>query len=281
MDGFFPAATLEQAYQERMDAAAAAAQTDAGYGSGAETTLTPEVKQAISDEVRRQLDEERAESQQISQGPAGTPSFLTDDSTHVFVVANALDVNSRWGECSLTEGDVLQMTMPPAPDAASADLTVLAGKPMDCRKGSLVSVSIPDLQDMQNHMRATLDQGLTDLQSRQGQNGIPAPPPAAQRPAVEAAYATAAPPPDPNVANELSQQAQAAQQAEGEVLQQAQSAPPPANAAPATITMGMTIDDVVALLGQPPTIANLGSKKTYFYGNMKVVFIDGKVTDVQ
>ncbi len=49
------------------------------------------------------------------------------------------------------------------------------------------------------------------------------------------------------------------------------AAPPPA------ISPGMTIDQVVALLGQPSTIANLGSKKVYAYPNQKVVFIDGKV----
>ena len=45
----------------------------------------------------------------------------------------------------------------------------------------------------------------------------------------------------------------------------------------------MSIDQVVALLGNPQQIADLGSKKTYFYtsANMKVIFTDGKVSDVQ
>ena len=58
--------------------------------------------------------------------------------------------------------------------------------------------------------------------------------------------------------------------------------PPPAPleqpaAPPPTISPGMTIDQVVALLGQPTTIANLGSKKVYAYPTQKVTFIDGKV----
>lgn len=269
------AMTLQDAYQQRMDAAAAA-QANTAYDSQA--ALTPDVKQAISDEVRRQLNQESAEA----QGPGqGGPSFLADNSSHVFVVANGLDVNSRFGECALTEGDVLQMTAPPPPNAAAADLAVLASKGQDCRKGSMVSIAIPDLQDMQNHMRETLDQGLADLQSRQGQGGIPAPPAAAQRPPVEAAYAAAAPPPDPNVANEVSQQAQAATQAESEVLDQAQAAPPAVTGAPTSVTLGMTIDQVIGVLGQPQVVGDLGSKKTYFYGNMKVIFTDGKVTDIQ
>jgi hypothetical protein len=56
--------------------------------------------------------------------------------------------------------------------------------------------------------------------------------------------------------------------------------PPPPDqpvAAPPTISPGMTIDQVVAALGQPARIANLGSKKIYMYPNLKVIFIDGKV----
>jgi len=57
--------------------------------------------------------------------------------------------------------------------------------------------------------------------------------------------------------------------------------PPPPDqpaAAPPAISPGMTIDQVVALLGQPQKIADLGSKKIYVYPNQKVTFIDGKVT---
>ena len=275
--------TLERAYQERMDAAAAQAGAGYTYSDGAQTALTPEVKQAISEEVRRQLDQERAESQAASQnqGDGAAPQFLSDNSTHVFVVASGFNVTSRWGECSLSEGDVLQMSAPPAPTAASADLTVLASKGQDCYKGSVVSVSIPDLQDMQNHMRSTLDQGLNDLQSKQGQGGIPMAPQAAQRGPVQTPYAAAAPPPDSNIADEVRQQSQTAQQAEGEVLSQAQDGSQTADNGPTTVTLGMSIEQVTALLGRPQVVADLGSKKTYFYGNMKVLFTDGKVTEVQ
>jgi hypothetical protein len=276
------ATTLQQAYeQQQMQAAAAAAQANAQYDSypAAQPALTPDVKQAIADEVHRQLDQERMESQ--SAAPAqGGPQFLADNSSHVFVVANALDVESPNGECPLTEGDVLQMPAPPPANSAMASLAVLASKGQDCRKGSVVSVAIGDLQEMQNHMRATLDQGLADLQSRQGQGGIPSVPPSANRPPVDAAYAAAAPPPDPNVASEVSQQAESAAQAESEALDQAQSAPA-AGAAPPSVTLGMSIDQVVGMLGQPLAVGDLGSKKIYSFNGMKVIFIDGKVADIQ
>jgi hypothetical protein len=50
---------------------------------------------------------------------------------------------------------------------------------------------------------------------------------------------------------------------------------------PKTITVGLTKDQVVAILGQPQKIVNLGTKEMYYYSDMKVIFLDGKVTDVQ
>ncbi|MFZ3214834.1 MAG: hypothetical protein WA192_02135 [Candidatus Acidiferrales bacterium] len=62
------------------------------------------------------------------------------------------------------------------------------------------------------------------------------------------------------------------------------AAPAPAAApaaAPKTIALGQTIDQVVGILGQPQKIVNLGSKQMYFYPDMKVIFTNGKVSDVQ
>jgi hypothetical protein len=60
---------------------------------------------------------------------------------------------------------------------------------------------------------------------------------------------------------------------------QAEQAPP--QAPPAQIQLGQTIDEVVAALGQPERIANVGSKKIYVYKDLKVTFVNGKVSDVQ
>jgi hypothetical protein len=59
-----------------------------------------------------------------------------------------------------------------------------------------------------------------------------------------------------------------------------QAAAQPA-AAPKTIALGQTTDQVVGILGQPQKIVNLGAKQMYFYPDMKVIFTNGKVTDVQ
>ncbi|MGB6905145.1 MAG: hypothetical protein WBD98_20105, partial [Acidobacteriaceae bacterium] len=59
----------------------------------------------------------------------------------------------------------------------------------------------------------------------------------------------------------------------------------PAPAAPAgpppTISIGQTIDQVTASMGQPTRIVDLGVKKIYVYKDMKVTFKAGKVSDVE
>ncbi len=69
---------------------------------------------------------------------------------------------------------------------------------------------------------------------------------------------------------------QGSNQAGGQA-QQPQQAPPP----PQQIEKGQTPDQVVAAIGQPDKIVNLGAKQIYVYKDIKVTFINGKVADVQ
>ena len=58
--------------------------------------------------------------------------------------------------------------------------------------------------------------------------------------------------------------------------------PPDAPAAPPqTLGLGMTVDQVVAILGQPQRMATVGTKQIYSYKDLKVTFVAGKVTDIQ
>lgn len=52
-------------------------------------------------------------------------------------------------------------------------------------------------------------------------------------------------------------------------------------AEPASIEKGQTPDQVQAALGKPDKIVNLGSKQIYVYKDLKVTFLNGKVSDVQ
>ena len=94
-----------------------------------------------------------------------------------------------------------------------------------------------------------------------------------------------------SISNEDAQQDQGAQQQGGDQGGQQQQAgqdqgqqQPAAQqpqAAPASIEKGMTTDQVEAAMGQPEKKVNLGSKQIYVYKDLKVTYLNGKVSDVQ
>ena len=282
------AQSLQDAYAEQAAANQAAMQQAAAQ----QVILTPEVKAMVAGEVKSELALENAEAQQNAQNqdidPAssGIARLLSDNQPHVFVAGASLDlVDTAGTECALSQGDVIEVAAPPPPDATAANAVILASKGgNECQKSDTVAVGFSDLQDMQNHLRETIDQGLGDLQAKQGQGGLPQAPASAQAPPAQAAFAAGAPPPDTSAGAEINQQTQAADQAEQEV---ASAAPAPAPGAPApppatvTVSLGQTIDEVTANIGPPARIIDLGAKKIYVYQDMKIVFQDGKVSDVQ
>ena len=298
--------TLRNAYQERSpepaDGQAAASSTQlapeavqpiAGetartLSAPAPAPLTAEVKQDITEEVRRQIALENSEaSAGINHSPdpdsSGIARMLADDTPHVFVVSAALDLASTAGECAVTEGDVLQLKPGTPPAAAAANLIVLASKGADCVRGAMVTVGVADLQDMQNRMRETIDQGLGYLQENQGRNGIPAAPVSAAQPPSQSGWGAIAPPPALDVTAELSQLAKEADLAEREVLK-SEPAPKPAHASapvPSASLMGKSPDQVKAMLGKPNSVVDLGAKKIYVFDDRRVTFTHGKATDIQ
>jgi hypothetical protein len=192
-------------------------------------------------------------------------------------------VDSAGAECATSAGDTLELTTPPPASVTSADLVVLSNKGgQECAKSDTVTVALADLQDMQNYMRENIDQGLQELQAKQGTGGLPAVPPSAKAAAVDVGFANEAPPPDPNGAAVVNQQLAEADRAEKEVVGQSQqeSGGNPATG-PTTIALGQSIWDVKASFGDPLTVIDLGSKKIYKYRDMKVTFMDGRVSDVE
>jgi hypothetical protein len=71
------------------------------------------------------------------------------------------------------------------------------------------------------------------------------------------------------------------QQGGGDQAAQQPAAQDQPAAEPASIEKGMTTDQVQAALGKPDKIVNLGSKQIYVYKDLKVTFLNGKVSDVQ
>jgi hypothetical protein len=283
--------SLAASYQAQVDAGQQPAQApDAA-------PVTPDIQAMIAEEVKRQLALANSESQVVAKdaepdpASSGIQRMLTDNIQHVFVAGHDLDlVDANGAECAVSEGDALQLTGPPAADATAATLVVLASKGgVECKKGTSVSVELVDLQDMQNHMRETLDTGMADLQAKSGKGGLPNLPASAKAAPTKAPFAADAPPPDPQAAQQINGQLADADKAEQEVTSAggpsdtpgAPAAPAAPAAPPEPITLGQTIDQVTSNLGQPKNILDLGAKKIYVYKDMKITFTGGKVTDIQ
>jgi len=185
-----------------------------------DTPITPEVKQAIAEEVQQQLAYENAAAAQPAQASTLTdlPQVMT--AGHVFVVSEPLNVvTTDQQSCGLSVGNVLQLVAPPAGDSPAANLSVVSSRKADCPAGLQVTISLNDLQEMQNNFRAQLDSGLQTMHDQQGKGGLPGAPNSAIAPP---------PMPGPDVPSDgtdveaaLQAQSQQAQAAESSVTQTA------------------------------------------------------------
>jgi hypothetical protein len=226
---------LQAAYAAQADAAAQAnanaqAQVPADYQSGggdqassggsggsAPVTLTPEVKQAIADEVKAEIAAEKdAAATPNPPEPTGdvVPAAL-DPAHRTFIVSAGLSETVADGtECSLSQGDVLTR-IDDNPDAnQNVKVLVSSSQKNDCAAGAQVSVAVNDLQDMHNAFREKIDDGLKTLADNQGKNGMPASPSTATT-AVPGAQVS----PDMDAAADMQKQQQDADAAEKEVAQ--------------------------------------------------------------
>lgn len=172
--------------------------------------ITPEVKHALTTEVARQVKIEALEAQQNDRNldpPAAQGSVvqtLADRQAHVFVVSASLDLSDPDGRrCSVSEGDVVQVTSDSRGDGSTVNAVILASKGgVECGRSAQVQVALQEVQEMQNHMRETIDQGLASTKM------------AKEVPSKVAAFATAAPPADANAESEIKQQQDIAAEAD-------------------------------------------------------------------
>jgi hypothetical protein len=181
-DGFDDASDDMSADDSAADA------TDAGTSDGssdretvradATTPISPELKAEIAEEVRQELANDNAEAVNPSQASFDTLPAALSTPNHVFVVSSDLDVTTTDQQlCALQAGDTLQLMTPAASDSGLVELRVASSKRKDCPAGVLVSVSVPDLQEMQNSLQANVEAGLGTLRDNQGRNGLPSAPP--------------------------------------------------------------------------------------------------------
>jgi hypothetical protein len=233
--------SLQAAYAARAeanaDAMASDAQASAGdNGSGGDAapaasagvSLSPEVKEAIAQEVKAQLAAQ--EAQAATQGgaaaannapaPSGasdqTPPPALDPANRTFVVDSDVTVVANGQECGLTSGDVVTRLSDTPDGDQNVTASVSATKKGDCPSGATVAVKVDDLQEMYNHFQETLTNGMGELAKKQGTNGMPKAPDASTE-----ASDIPAPAPDTTVAKTLQDQQQQADQTETQVKQEA------------------------------------------------------------
>jgi len=179
------AQTLSSAYQDRPATAPRdenLAQTD--------TAISPETKQLLAAQMQQMVaaGNKAAGDADPENNVTGELPDVVNHERAVFVVASTLDVSSENGECGLTPGDILQMDAPLPQDAVTADVRVISSKRMDCAASSKVTVSVQELQEMNNNLRQRVDEGMQVLRAKQGTDGLPPAPPDAIAPPPRPSY---------------------------------------------------------------------------------------------
>jgi hypothetical protein len=219
------AASLEDAYRARVEANM---EMQAGYYAG-QPGLTPDLKEAIAEEVNRRLRQEQAEAQMANAGVESNPFA---GGPHVYVADNTVEAMAGFGSCLITPGDVVELRGMPPLDATSKPVYMRAGERGGCPRGSTVMIAIQDLAEMQNHMRELVDRGLADLQRCQGQSGLPPMPADAAAPPRPVSWASQVQP-DAGAQNEINQVSNEAARVEQDTVNSTVEGPPPdANTAP-------------------------------------------------
>lgn len=215
-------APADQQQQDNGDA-------QASVQNSGSVTLTPEVKEAIAEEVKAQLAAQQAQAQQpassgtqqASSGAQPAPASdeappALDPAQRTFVVDTDLTVNADGQECQLTSGDVLTRLTDTADSDGNVNASVQGSKAKDCAAGKMVAVSVDDLQEMQNHFQQQLDDGMKQLAAKQGTGGLPKAPDTATT-----ASDVPPPPPDQSAGKTIDDQQAQADQTEAQVVKEA------------------------------------------------------------
>ena len=183
--------------------------------------ITPEMKEAIAEEVSRQL---AAEQQQgaspatpppAPSGAEAAPAAL-DPAQRLFVVSSDLTLSSTDGQpCELTAGDIITRLDDTPDNNNRVRVSVSTSKGNDCRVGSTLLAQVSDLQEMHNQVREQVDSGLKTLADNSGQGGLPAAPDTGT-----SAGEVPLPTPDASANSALQAQQQAANQTETQIQQE-------------------------------------------------------------
>jgi hypothetical protein len=190
-----------------------------GNDGNQSASVTPEIKTAITDEVKADLASEQAVSTapptQSGASPTSDVPAALDPKQRTFVVSTAISEKTTDGsQCSLSAGDILTRIDNTPDTNQNVTSMVTSSQKSDCPSGTMVAISIQDLQDMHNAFVEKMDAGLKQLASTQGTKGIPSSPAPGQRPNPDGQAQ-----PDTTASSDLQQQQKDADSAEKDVNQ--------------------------------------------------------------
>jgi hypothetical protein len=209
---FVISADLKTAYQDRQEYE----QGNPNEQGQENSTLNPQIKGAISQEVAGEVQSEQTASAlpagQVTPGDALPPAL--DPNQRTFVMSQSLDVPLGNDTCTLTSGDVVSRTNDNLLPGNKVAVNVVSGKPGDCPVNTATQIDVVTLQEMHNQFVEQVDAGLGTLASDQGGEGLPTAPAADARPSVDAAAQ-----PDPNAEVLVAEQQNDADAAEAAATQ--------------------------------------------------------------
>jgi len=194
----------------------ASAHLQAKKDDGKSAVLTKELKDAIAEQVKLIIADEKAEA--AAQGTAAAdpgkdhvPPSL-DPRFTLFMAQSDLSLDTDDGACALTPGDVVRRTED-TPDADTmVAVEVVSSKKDDCAIGTASKMKVDDVEEMHDSFRQQVDDGLKSLAENKGKGGIPNGPDATTKAVPEGQTA-----PDLTVADDLKQAEAEADETEKDV----------------------------------------------------------------
>ncbi len=173
--------------------------------------VSPEVKEAITQEVQAEVTQEQAEASQGGAAAANgqAPPPVLDPNQRTVLVSQSLDVPAGTATCALTAGDVVNRSGDNLLPGNKVAVNVVSSKAGDCPANTSTQIDLAVLQEMHNQFQEQIDAGLSTLASSEGSGGLPAGPVANGVPTPDGAAQ-----PDRDVVATLAQQQSEADNAE-------------------------------------------------------------------
>jgi len=123
------------------------------------------ISQEQKDQIAIQVQDELAA--RSTQQTVSLDATLKDPN-HIFAISESLDVMPEVEgaqSCTLNQGDLIKLAAVPVDDAQAVSMIVVTSQVGDCKAGSRVTLSIAQLQEIQNEFSAQVDEATDKLKS--------------------------------------------------------------------------------------------------------------------